>query len=422
MVHDELYTFHLFAGAGGGILGDLLLGYTPVGAVEIEEYPREVLFSRQKDGILPSFPIWDDVTTFSVDNPETRDYIEYLRSIRGQLCICGGFPCQDISVAGKGLGVEKGKRSGLWSEMWRIIGEIRPHYIFVENSPALLTRGFDRVIADLSSIRYDLVWGIVSAADTGAWHRRDRFWGLGIAQEWYGKGNAHPHSVLHGCRGGYGDNPRSCTDPEGRTFRGVGLAYLVNHPEMYWGKEKYPTPTCHDRLGAVTSESLVRKDGKSRMDQLATFVKYKDNYPSPISRDYKGTHGSKSLARSDGNFESRLQTLPDFVSCVPEGKNPTDTGDYDKAMERIEAERKKHGKDNYPTPMAGSSRCSNGSGAFSGNDFGESRLKQHLQNFVPYVLEGKDPVDTGRYDEAMDFIQKEREKHGRVQLADTDSE
>ena len=220
--------------------------------------------------------------------------------------------------------------------------------------------------------------------------------------------------------GGYGDNPRSCTDPEGRTFRGVGLAYLVNHPELYWNREKFPSPTCHDRLGAYTPESLVRKDGKSRMDMLATYVKYRASFPIPGTRGL--SNGSKSLAKSDGNFESRLQTLPDFVSCVLEGKNPTDTGDYDKAMERIEAERKKHGKDNYPTPMAGSSRCSNGSGAFSGNDFGESRLKQHLQNFVPYVLEGKDPVDTGRYDEAMDFIQKEREKHGRVQLADTDSE
>jgi len=82
--------------------------------------------------------------------------------------------------------------------------------------------------------------------------------------------------------GGYGDNPRACIDPEGRTFRGVSLAYLVNHPELYWNREKFPTPISHDRLGATTPEALVRKDGKTRMDQLATYVKYRENYPSPI--------------------------------------------------------------------------------------------------------------------------------------------
>lgn len=144
--------------------------------------------------------------------------------------------------------------------------------------------------------------------------------------------------------GGYRDNPRSCVDHEGRTFRGVSLAYLVNHPELYWNREKFPTPISHDRLGATTPESLVRKDGKTRMDQLATYVKYRDNYPSPIARDYKGTHGSKSLARDDGNFETRIQTLPNFVDYILEGNEPTDTGDFDKAMERIENERRKHGR------------------------------------------------------------------------------
>lgn len=193
----RIYTLHLFAGAGGGILGDMLLGHIPVGAVEIEKFPREVLFSRQKDGILPPFPIWDDVTTFRNDNEDCREYINYLKTIRGQLCISGGFPCQDISIAGKGAGIE-GARSGLWSEMCRIIGEIRPRYIFLENSPAILTRGLERVLGDLAEIRYDITWGIISAADVGAWHKRERFWGLGVAEEWHGKGDAHPYSMLFG--------------------------------------------------------------------------------------------------------------------------------------------------------------------------------------------------------------------------------
>lgn len=88
----QLKTFHLFGGAGGGILGDLLLGHKPVGAVEIEKYPREVLLARQKDGILPKFPIWDDIRTFRSDNKECSGYIERLKEVSKELAICGGFP------------------------------------------------------------------------------------------------------------------------------------------------------------------------------------------------------------------------------------------------------------------------------------------------------------------------------------------
>ena len=82
---------HLFAGAGGGILGGILLGHTCVCAVEIESYCRAVLLQRQRDGILPKFPIWDDVRTF--DGKPWRGLVD---------CVCGGFPCQDISTAGGG--------------------------------------------------------------------------------------------------------------------------------------------------------------------------------------------------------------------------------------------------------------------------------------------------------------------------------
>jgi site-specific DNA-cytosine methylase len=87
-----LYSFHLFAGAGGGILGDILLGHTPIGAVEIEEYPRKVLLQRQRDGVLPPFPIWNDVQTFRLDNPETGPYIRRLKEVAQELVVAGGFP------------------------------------------------------------------------------------------------------------------------------------------------------------------------------------------------------------------------------------------------------------------------------------------------------------------------------------------
>ena len=164
---------HLFAGAGGGILGGMLLGHTPVCAVEIEPYCRKVLLQRQRDGILPRFPIWDDVTTF--------DGIPW----RGQVdIVAGGFPCQDISAAGKGGGLA-GKRSGLWSEMARIIGEVKPKYVFVENSPLLTGRGLDKVLMDLAAMGYDAEWCVLGACDAGAPHKRERIWILAhAAGEW----------------------------------------------------------------------------------------------------------------------------------------------------------------------------------------------------------------------------------------------
>lgn len=178
-----MYTFHLFAGGGGGILADLLLGHTPIGAIEIEEYPRKILLQRQLDGILPVFPIWDDVTTFRADNPETRPFIDRLRAVSFDLAICGGAPCQDVSAAGKGAGIE-GEQSGLWREMARIVDEIRPRYAFLENSPMLVSRGLTTVLSDLAEIGHDAVWDIVGADDIGCEiNHRKRIWLLAYSDK-----------------------------------------------------------------------------------------------------------------------------------------------------------------------------------------------------------------------------------------------
>ena len=157
----------LFAGAGGGILGGKLLGWRTVCAVEWEPYPASVLCARQNDGLLPPFPIWDDVQTFH--GHPWRGIVDV---------ISGGFPCQDISAAGKGVGID-GERSGMWGEMARIIREVRPRFVFVENSPMLTSRGLGRVLGDLASMGFDARWGVLGAADVGANHQRDRIWIVG---------------------------------------------------------------------------------------------------------------------------------------------------------------------------------------------------------------------------------------------------
>ena len=162
----------LFAGAGGGILGGKLLGWRTVCAVEWEQYPASVLCARQNEGLLPPFPIWDDVQTF--DGTPWQGCVDV---------VSGGFPCQDISAAGKGTGID-GERSGMWREMARIIHEVRPRYAFVENSPMLTSRGLGTVLGDLASMGFDARWGVLGAADVGANHQRDRIW---IVAKWIGQ-------------------------------------------------------------------------------------------------------------------------------------------------------------------------------------------------------------------------------------------
>ena len=161
----------LFAGAGGGILGGKLLGWRTVCAVEWEPYAASVLVARQNDGILPPFPIWDDVQTF--DGKPWRGIVDV---------VSGGFPCQDISNSGHKRGIG-GNRSGLWSEMARIVGEVRPKYVFVENVAALLGRGMGTVLGDLASMGFDAQWGVLGAGNIGAPQKnRERVWILAYAQ------------------------------------------------------------------------------------------------------------------------------------------------------------------------------------------------------------------------------------------------
>ncbi|MBZ3802093.1 DNA cytosine methyltransferase [Leclercia adecarboxylata] len=165
----------LFAGAGGGILGGHLLGWRTVCAVERDAYAAQVLAQRQNDGILRPFPIWSDVCGF--DGKPWRGIVDV---------VSGGFPCQDISGAGKGAGIE-GERSGLWKQMARIIDEVRPLYALLENSPLLVGRGLAMVIGDLASLGFDAQWCCVSASECGASHNRDRIWLVAYTQGKHGQ-------------------------------------------------------------------------------------------------------------------------------------------------------------------------------------------------------------------------------------------
>ena len=152
----------LFSGIGGFSLGLERAGFRTVAFCEIDPYCRRVLAKH-----WPEVPIYDDVRTVSADRLRADGIAVDV--------ICGGFPCQDISVAGNGAGLA-GERSGLWREYARIIGELRPRYVIVENVSALLSRGLDDVLGDLAALGYDAEWHCIPASAVGAPHRRDRVW------------------------------------------------------------------------------------------------------------------------------------------------------------------------------------------------------------------------------------------------------
>ncbi len=148
----------LFAGIGGFDLGFKRAGYDVRWQVEINGYCRAVLRKH-----------WPDVRRYADVRRVGRHNLEPVD------VLCGGFPCQDISVAGAGAGLA-GARSGLWGQYARIIRELRPSYVVVENVSALLGRGLGTVLGDLAESGYDAEWRCIPASAVGAWHERDRLW------------------------------------------------------------------------------------------------------------------------------------------------------------------------------------------------------------------------------------------------------
>jgi len=188
----------LFSGIGGFSLGLERAGFRTVAFCEIDPYCRAVLARH-----WPGVPIHEDICgltaevladstsaglqterTASAQQSENADF-------RGIDLICGGFPCQDISFAGKGAGLA-GARSGRWREYHRLIRELRPRYVIVENVSALLGRGLGEVLGDLAALGYDAEWHCIPASYVGAPHRRDRVWVVS-----YPNGDSKPALALN---------------------------------------------------------------------------------------------------------------------------------------------------------------------------------------------------------------------------------
>jgi DNA (cytosine-5)-methyltransferase 1 len=230
----------LFSGIGGLELGLEWAGMRTLWQVEKSAYCRAQLAKH-----------WPDVVRYA----DVKDVGSH--NLAPVDIICGGFPCQDISYAGKGAGLT-GHRSGLWSEFARIIGEMEPRYAIVENVPALLTRGIDQVLGTLADLGYDAEWRTISAADVGAPHLRKRLFIMAYANRERGR------SLL---RGG---NEEQGAQAAGSSAS-VGMAHTddlgsARHKRGGWEAE-HGTEYTRDKLGNTNRTGLVEQRQPERLPE-----------------------------------------------------------------------------------------------------------------------------------------------------------
>ena len=226
--------------------------------VEINPYCREVLLRRQEEGFLPPFPIWDDVRTFDG------------RAWRGKVdVVTGGFPCQPFSAAGKGL-AEHDVRN-MWPDTIRIIREVGPRNVLLENVPALLAHEyFGTIIGELQASGYCVRWKVISAAEFGAPHRRDRVWIVGDTADLlqHGGRGQRAAGAPQGSPGQFPESGDPVADPEcpqrgkgaagGRDLEGID-SILADHREedASWAR------ACGEELA---DSQQGRRDGRSERE------------------------------------------------------------------------------------------------------------------------------------------------------------
>ncbi len=242
----KLRVLSLFAGIGGFDLGlERTGGFETVAFCEIDPFCRKVLAKH-----WPNVRQYEDVRTLTADTL-ARDGISVD-------VICGGFPCQDISPAGKKIGID-GIRSGLWSEYARLVCDVRPSFVIVENSSAILNRGVDRVLGDLAESGYDSEWQCIPASALGAPHGRDRFWLV-----------AYPHDE---------SEPDCAFDDEAQGLSRSSFSHDAANPEprkltlgrVMEGIGRISEPASWDRLWELENSPIgmgVANGFPGRMDRL----------------------------------------------------------------------------------------------------------------------------------------------------------
>lgn len=261
-----IYGLDLFSGIGG--LSVALSDWVrPVAYCENDRYAQSVLLSRMLDRTIARAPIWDDVRTLLSRHLPEIDIIY------------GGFPCQDISVAGNGKGLA-GERSGLFFEVVRLIKDIKPTFVFLENVPAIRTRGLDAVIKEITDAGYDCRWTDLSAAEVGAPHKRNRWWLLG-----YSKHNGQLATEKRGSSKETISNNEKGQN-ETSKFKGAGTSAVL--PESFIPDSR--------REYQGTGENL-RSDSQEPIRE--NFTKLREAVPNASSKRLEGQRQEPSRAKQE---------------------------------------------------------------------------------------------------------------------------
>ncbi len=238
-----------FSGIGGFSYAAerIVGGFETVAFVEREPYCQQILSKH-----WPNVPIYDDITTFSPE-PYSADVV------------CGGFPCQDISLAGKQAGIKEGTRSGLFYELIRVIRLVRPRYVVLENVSAILANGLDTVLGELDQAGFDAEWACIPASAVGACHQRDRWWLVAYAKEsgaWQHKSHAWRQ------RDGESLFANGCADQEVSSPSSNTSSERLERPQhQEW---RAAEQLCPDWGGYASEPVLCRGDDglSSRVDRL----------------------------------------------------------------------------------------------------------------------------------------------------------
>lgn len=273
----------LFSGIGGFSLGLERAGMTTVAFCEIDPYCRDVLRRH-----WPEVQIYDDVTKLTADTL-SRDGIAVD-------VICGGFPCQDISYAGARSGLE-GARSGLWREYARLIGELRPRFVVVENVPGLLSLGMGAVLGDLSALGYDAVWDCIPASAVGAPHRRDRVWIIANAggEQHQGGGAQKRGTAAEGLHSEVADAAR---DEQGR--------------QIEWA-ERERVGECGQPQPLADAAFIAKRESSNKTDTV-TISRKAWHEPSDGGQSIGNANRAAPLRADRGQSQSPMGGLVDGIS------------------------------------------------------------------------------------------------------------
>ena len=316
----------LFSGGGLGDYGLELAGMEIIGQVEIDDYCQKILALR-----WPEVPKWTDIKEVHywkncpIHHGKDNSMCWNCIGVEGIDLISGGFPCQDISQAGKGVGIT-GARSGLWKEMLRIIREVRPSYVLVENVSALLGRGLGVVLGDLAESGYCVEWFSLSASELGAPHRRDRVWIVAHADSAGREEQRRAKSVFQKLNTSESNREmadskiigreRSRSSRNGRSGppdrRSVCDATIQRLPDWAGGQVGQPSPLTEFER----SSRAALDDTKSRG---WTIRKPKNNRPTK-GKKHSPTNSSPSHLRSEVREVERV------ICRIPHGSSPALVG------------------------------------------------------------------------------------------------